>query len=226
MSRQAAAQRLRAATSAVIEAYRAELLRLGSPLATREDAWRQCRYQARTIVAECAQSLETGRAAEVTGAGEYSRLLGAHRVTQQIPVSESVRAAEVLWEALRGAAAGAAALMPDGERLAVQQEISTAFRTVTGARLYEGIRGYEEAARPQPAAGTATHRAAGDLLTGREREILAAVREGLTNRQIGRRFEITEATVKRHLHNAYRKLGISSRVQALNKMAQAGGHCA
>ncbi|MEU3311244.1 response regulator transcription factor [Streptomyces sp. NPDC048387] len=55
--------------------------------------------------------------------------------------------------------------------------------------------------------------------------MLAAVREGLTNRQIGRRFEITEATVTRHLHNAYRKLGISSRVQALNKSAQApGGH--
>ncbi|MEU3470074.1 LuxR C-terminal-related transcriptional regulator [Streptomyces sp. NPDC006687] len=56
--------------------------------------------------------------------------------------------------------------------------------------------------------------------------MLAAVREGLTNRQIGRRFEITEATVKRHLHNAYRKLGISSRVQALNKLARTRDHCA
>jgi predicted ATPase with chaperone activity len=71
LSRQAAAQQLRAATSAVIEAYRAGLQRLGSPLATREDAWQQCRYQARSIVAECAEALETGRAAEVAGAGGH-----------------------------------------------------------------------------------------------------------------------------------------------------------
>lgn len=251
LSRQAAAQQLRTAASAVIEAYRAELRRLGSPLATREDAWQQCRYQAQNIVAECAQSLETGRPAEVTGVGEYSRLLGAHRVTQQIPVSESVRAAEVLWQAMQEAVARAAGLMPAEQRHAVQQEISTTFRTVTGARLYQGIRGYEEAARPtapadrpRPPSGAASPQAdlepqaelepravapqaleaqavephALELLTLREREILVAVREGLTNRQISRRFEITEATVKRHLHNAYRKLGISSRVQALNKM--------
>ncbi|MEU0275248.1 helix-turn-helix transcriptional regulator [Streptomyces sp. NPDC006307] len=240
MSRQAAAQHLRTATSAIIEAYRTELRRLGSPLATRDDAWQQCRYQAQNIVAECAQSLETGRPAEVTGVGEYSRLLGAHRVTQQIPVSESVRAAEVLWQAMQEAATGAAALMPAGERHAVQQEISTTFRTVTGRRLYQGIRGYEEATRPTaptPAPATVPAPASADgpprpsgtgsqtdpdaqaleSLTLREREILAAVREGLTNRQISRRFEITEATVKRHLHNAYRKLGINSRVQALNK---------
>ncbi|MFJ8649569.1 LuxR C-terminal-related transcriptional regulator [Streptomyces sp. NPDC093546] len=238
MSRQAAAQHLRTATAAIIEAYRTELRRLGSPLATRDDAWQQCRYQAQNIVAECAQSLETGRPAEATGVGEYSRLLGAHRVTQQIPVSESVRAAEVLWQAMQEATTGAAALMPAGERHAVQQEISTTFRTVTGRRLYQGIRGYEEATRPTapvPAVAPAPVFADGpprpsgtgpqadpdaqalESLTLREREILTAVREGLTNRQISRRFEITEATVKRHLHNAYRKLGINSRVQALNK---------
>jgi DNA-binding NarL/FixJ family response regulator len=238
LSRQAAAQQLRTATAEIIEAYHAALARLGSPLATREDAWQQCRYQARNIVAECAQSLETGRPVEVTGVGEYSRLLGAHRVTQQIPVSESVRAAEVLWEAMQDAVTRAVALAP-ADRHAVQQEISTAFRTATGMRLYQGIRGYEEAARPvgpadrpesadrplRPERGSGVVPApAGDaesqaleLLTLREREILEAVREGLTNRQISRRFEITEATVKRHLHNAYRKLGINSRVQALNK---------
>ncbi|MGW0734519.1 helix-turn-helix transcriptional regulator [Streptomyces sp. NPDC002851] len=232
MSRQAAAQQLRTATSAIIEAYRAELRRLGSPLATRDDAWQQCRYQAQNIVAECAQSLETGQPAKVTGVGEYSRLLGAHRVAQQIPVSESVRAAEVLWQAMQEAVARAAGLVPTEERHAVKEEMSTTFRTVTGTRLYQGIRGYEEATRPTAPTPTPADRPprpsgavpqadpesqALESLTLREREILAAVREGLTNRQISRRFEITEATVKRHLHNAYRKLGINSRVQALNK---------
>lgn len=183
MSRQAAAQQLRTAAPAVIEAYRAELQRLGSPLATRDDAWQQCRYQAQNIVAECAQSLETGRPAEVSGVGEYSRLLGAHRVTQRIPVSESVRAAEVLWEAMREAVARAAEQLPAEQRHSVQQEISTTFRTVTGARLYQGIRGYEEAARPEGPAGRPPGPSglkeqadlepqALEVLTLREREIL------------------------------------------------------
>jgi DNA-binding CsgD family transcriptional regulator len=232
VSREAAAKQLRTAIPEIVEAYRAALGRLGSPLVSREDVWQQCRYQAQNIVTECAQSLETGRPAEATGVGEYSRLLGAHRVTQQIPVSESVRAAEVLWQAMQGAVTEAAAWVPAEERPAVQQAVSTAFRTATGMRLYQGIRGYEEAARPPAPAerdpgrrerhpGTTSPDAAEaralELLTLREREILEAVREGLTNRQISRRFEITEATVKRHLHNAYRKLGINSRVQALNK---------
>lgn len=202
------------------------LERLGSPLVSREDIWRQCRHQAQNIVAECAQALEAGKHAEPPGVGEYSRLLGAHRVVQQVPVSESVRAVEVLWQAMHGAVAEAVGLVRAEERLAATQTVSTAFRASTGSRLYQGIRGYEEAERPPAAeirerdpgapSGTAQAQVL-DLLTLRERQILEGVRAGLTNRLIGRRLEISEATVKRHLHNAYRKLGASSRVQALNK---------
>ncbi|MFI9063090.1 response regulator transcription factor [Streptomyces sp. NPDC053429] len=226
MGHQAAAQQLRAATPEIIEAYWAALGRLGSPLVSREDIWRQCRHQAQNIVAECAQTLEGGEHAEPPGVREYSRLLGAHRVVQQVPVSESVRAAEVLWQAMQVAVAQAVELVPAEQRHAAAQTVSTAFRAAAGSRLYQGIRGYEEAQRPAaaeaPEPGTSAPADSGDaqaldLLTLRERQILEAVRAGLTNRLIGRRFEISEATVKRHLHNAYRKLGASSRVQALNK---------
>ncbi|MER6996559.1 helix-turn-helix transcriptional regulator [Streptomyces sp. NPDC000410] len=232
MGRQAAAQQLRTATPEIIEAYRAALGRLGSPLVSREDIWRQCRHQAQNIVAECAQALEAGQHAETPGVGEYSRLLGAHRVVQRVPVSESVRAAEVLWQAMQGAVAEAVDRVQAEQRLAATQTVTTAFRAAAGSRLYQGIRGYEEAQRPPapevreqdpgvPAdavdAVDAANAQALDLLTLRERQILEAVRAGLTNRLIGRRFEISEATVKRHLHNAYRKLGAGSRVQALNK---------
>ncbi|WP_328537545.1 helix-turn-helix transcriptional regulator [Streptomyces sp. NBC_00344] len=226
MGRQAAAQQLRAATPEIIEAYRAALGRLGSPLVSREDIWRQCRHQAQSIVAECAQALEAGKHAEPRGVGEYSRLLGAHRVVQQVPVSESVRAVEVLWQAMHGAVTEAVDRVRAEERLAATQTVSTAFRDATGSRLYQGIRGYEEANRPLApearerapgASADAAHAPVLDLLTLRERQILEAVRDGLTNRLIGRRLDISEATVKRHLHNAYRKLGTSSRVQALNK---------
>ncbi|MGW7098423.1 LuxR C-terminal-related transcriptional regulator [Streptomyces sp. NPDC054838] len=226
MGHQAAARQLRSATPEIIEAYRAALGRLGSPLVSREDIWRQCRHQAENIVAECAHALEAGEHAEPPGVREYSRLLGAHRVVQQVPVSESVRAAEVLWQAMQVAVGEAVELVRADERHAAAQTVSTAFRAAAGSRLYQGIRGYEEAQRPSVpeeaekapgAAGDASDASALDLLTLRERQILEAVRAGLTNRLIGRRFEISEATVKRHLHNAYRKLGAGSRVQALNK---------
>jgi DNA-binding NarL/FixJ family response regulator len=56
--------------------------------------------------------------------------------------------------------------------------------------------------------------AAGDELTAREREILGLVSDGLTNARIGRELWVTEQTVKFHLSNIYRKLGVSNRTQA------------
>src|SRR5829696_5537576 len=50
-----------------------------------------------------------------------------------------------------------------------------------------------------------------ELLTPREAEIARFVAEGLSNKQIARKATISEATVKIHLHRAYRKLGIANR---------------
>jgi DNA-binding NarL/FixJ family response regulator len=51
-------------------------------------------------------------------------------------------------------------------------------------------------------------------LTRRELEILRAVAEGHTNARIGRDLWVTEQTVKFHLSNIYRKLGVSNRTEA------------
>ena len=51
-------------------------------------------------------------------------------------------------------------------------------------------------------------------LTNRELEILRAVAEGHTNARIGRLLWVTEQTVKFHLSNIYRKLGVSNRTEA------------
>jgi LuxR family maltose regulon positive regulatory protein len=48
----------------------------------------------------------------------------------------------------------------------------------------------------------------------REREVLRLVCAGLTNREIAARFSISDSTVKTHLDNIYRKLGVNSRTQA------------
>ncbi|WP_333778261.1 response regulator transcription factor [Streptomyces sp. IBSBF 3136] len=51
-------------------------------------------------------------------------------------------------------------------------------------------------------------------LTGREREILALIGEGLTNRQIGERLYLAEKTVKNHISRLLAKLGVERRIQA------------
>lgn len=51
-------------------------------------------------------------------------------------------------------------------------------------------------------------------LTSREWEILGAVAEGLSNREVAARLVISEKTVARHLANVFVKLGVSSRTAA------------
>ena len=48
----------------------------------------------------------------------------------------------------------------------------------------------------------------------RERQILALITDGLTNRQIGERLGLKEKTVKNYVSNMLRKLGLERRTQA------------
>ena len=49
------------------------------------------------------------------------------------------------------------------------------------------------------------------MLSAREREVMLLVAEGLSNEEIARRLEISDGTVKVHLHCIYEKLGIRNR---------------
>ncbi|MFC8513247.1 response regulator [Streptomyces sp. NPDC057257] len=51
-------------------------------------------------------------------------------------------------------------------------------------------------------------------LSPREREILALIGDGLTNREIGKRLYLSEKTVKNHISRLLAKLGVQRRVQA------------
>jgi DNA-binding NarL/FixJ family response regulator len=53
-----------------------------------------------------------------------------------------------------------------------------------------------------------------DALSAREREVLVLLAEGLPNRLIARRLEISEKTVKAHLTKIFREIGVSDRTQA------------
>jgi len=50
------------------------------------------------------------------------------------------------------------------------------------------------------------------VLTARELDIVRAIAVGLRNRAIADKLRVTEGTVKVHLHNIYRKLGLRSRL--------------
>ena len=57
-------------------------------------------------------------------------------------------------------------------------------------------------------------------VTPREREIVELVGEGLTNAEIAERLWISPGTVRRHLENAYEKLGVSTRTAAVRALSR------
>lgn len=74
----------------------------------------------------------------------------------------------------------------------------------------------------RPHLDAAVHRLAGPptpRLTAREREVLALVGAGLTNRAIARRLHVSPHTVRKHLENTFARLGVHSRTAAVARLA-------
>jgi DNA-binding NarL/FixJ family response regulator len=59
-------------------------------------------------------------------------------------------------------------------------------------------------------------------LTSRERQVLELLSDGHTMRQIATRLGISPRTVETHVAKLYRKLGVSTRVQAVSRAATLG----
>lgn len=75
------------------------------------------------------------------------------------------------------------------------------------AKLVQGVRGQQKVA-PVPA--VPEH----EKLSPREREILACLARGESNKEIARDLALAESTVKIHIQNIFKKLNLTSRVQA------------
>jgi DNA-binding CsgD family transcriptional regulator len=56
------------------------------------------------------------------------------------------------------------------------------------------------------------------LITAREKEVLRQLAKGMTYGKMALQLGITPETVKKHLKNIYRKLKVSNKIEALNKL--------
>ena len=91
-------------------------------------------------------------------------------------------------------------------------DLPSALRQAVEGTVYSAI------GLPDPSESPA--RAAG--LTERETTVLAALARGLSNEAIGKELWLAEQTVKFHLTNIYRKLGVANRTEAARLAYQNG----
>jgi RNA polymerase sigma factor (sigma-70 family) len=87
-----------------------------------------------------------------------------------------------------------------------------------------GARGWAERARSELRATgeDSTRRAADawDELTPQERQIARMVAQGLSNKEIAQRLYVSHRTVASHLYRMFPKLGVTSRAQVANAVAE------
>jgi DNA-binding NarL/FixJ family response regulator len=58
--------------------------------------------------------------------------------------------------------------------------------------------------------------------TRRERQVLTLLRQGYSNQQMAQRLFLSESTIKSHLASAFRKLGVTSRIEAAAILSDPG----
>jgi len=80
----------------------------------------------------------------------------------------------------------------------------------------------EQFTEQRPAVGTLNLSSSEEALTNREREVLELVSQGLSNKLIARRLQISEHTVKFHISSISTKLGASSRTDAVSRGIRRG----
>ena len=113
---------------------------------------------------------------------------------------------ELLFEAIRRAARGEPVVSPE-----LLGKLVTAFQSQGApepAAVAEGAQGTPAAAASVSASPSPSP------LSPREEEVLREIAQGASNKEIARRLDIAETTVKIHVQHILRKLGLSSRVQA------------
>jgi DNA-binding NarL/FixJ family response regulator len=140
---------------------------------------------------------------DLSGLDVLDAIAGEKRLTKVVFLTASITDGQVLTAFARGAKA---ILLKD----TVPDDLVRCVRTVA-----EGSKWF-----PADLVDAALQRATGrrfrsgeivQTLTAREREIMCLVAEGLANKEVAWRLGVSEGTVKIHLHNIYRKVGVQNR---------------
>lgn len=141
-------------------------------------------------------SRSTSRVLVFTGRGDGETVLAAIRIGVRGFLAKTA-GIDALASAMLAVARGELVFPPEHERAAVQELGRLARAARTGARM-------------------------GSTLTPREITILQLLSEGFTLRQVGTRLGISHRTVESHVTKLYRKLDVTTRVQAMAQAASLG----
>ena len=184
------------------------------------------------VRAGLAQLIATFAGVELVGSAAEGReavMLCAERhpdvvlMDLEMPVLDGIDATRQIRAAQPDVAVVVLTSFSDRERILRALDAGAAGYLLKDAYPDELARAIEAAARGEapldPKAARAllsAHRTPGPVagLSEREREVLAMVGEGLPNKLIAQRLAISEKTVKAHLTNVYRQIGVSDRTQA------------
>lgn len=110
-------------------------------------------------------------------------------------------------------------LVPVG---ATSAELQAAVAAVAQGFVVLPVAYTEQFSEQRPVVGSLNLSSSEEALTNREREVLELVSQGLSNKLIARRLQISEHTVKFHISSISTKLGASSRTDAVSRGLRRG----
>jgi LuxR family maltose regulon positive regulatory protein len=168
---------------------------------------------------EEAESLLREWAEQLTAREQFGRLISVRLMQAQAAAGQGRRA-----EALRDLEEAVARAAPEGYRrffLDAPAEVQMLLPHVRGAApdFVDDLLARSEFDFPAP---REVPEPLIEPLSEREREVLGLIAAGLSNREIAEQLFITVGTVKRHAHNLYGKLEVSSRTEAVARARELG----
>ena len=142
----------------------------------------------------------------------------------EMPVLDGIGATRAILADVPATAVLVLTSFSDRRRITSALDAGAVGYLLKDASADEVVRGIRTAAEggspldPRAARSLLEAKSAPDPLEGvspREREVLSLLLDGLPNKLIARRLEISEKTVKSHLTSVFRRLGVTDRVQAI-----------
>jgi DNA-binding NarL/FixJ family response regulator len=142
----------------------------------------------------------------------------------EMPVMDGIEATRAILAETPGMAVLILTSFSDRQRIMGALDAGAVGYLLKDASAEEVVSGIRTAAGggspldPRAARSLLDAKSAPDPLAGispREREVLALLLDGMPNKRIARRLEISEKTVKSHLTSIFRQIGVTDRVQAI-----------